>query len=85
MNPVKGNKSALWALAAAGGLWAWRNRDKIQDWVNTQRSQMSGQFGGQLSGQTDDQAATGPTRRIGSNGYDSPSPRIYDEPLDRQV
>ena len=77
MNPVKGNKSALWALAAAGGLWAWRNRDKIQDWVNTQRSQMSSQYGGQ--------PATGATRRIGSDGYASPSPRIYDEPMDRQI
>ena len=77
MNPVKGNKSALWALAAAGGLWAWRNRDKIQGWVNAQRGQMTSQYGGQ--------PATGATQRIGADGYDSPSPRIYDEPLDRQI
>ena len=26
-------KSAIWALAAAGGLWAWQNRDKIQGYL----------------------------------------------------
>lgn len=77
MNPVKSNKSAIWALAAAGGLWAWRNRDKIQGWINTQRSQMGSQYGGA--------ASTGPTRRIGEGGYASPSPRIYDDTLDRQM
>lgn len=35
---VKNSKSALLALAAAGGLWAWRNRNTIQGWVNNQRS-----------------------------------------------
>ena len=26
-------KSAIWALAAAGGMWAWQNRDKIQGYL----------------------------------------------------
>lgn len=43
------------ALAAAGGLWAWRNRDKIQGWMNSQRSQLEGS-----------PAMTGATRRIDS-------------------
>lgn len=30
------NRGALWALAAAGGLWAWRNRDTVQGWLNQQ-------------------------------------------------
>ena len=26
-------RSAFWALAAAGGLWAWQNRDKLQGYL----------------------------------------------------
>lgn len=33
MAVVKNQRSALWALAAAGGLWAWQNRDKIQGYI----------------------------------------------------
>ncbi|MEN9938704.1 MAG: hypothetical protein RLZZ387_5283 [Chloroflexota bacterium] len=72
---VKNQKSALMALAAAGGMWAWQNRDKIRGWMNSQRSQMgSGSY-------------TSQTRRIGShypeaetNDYtgDIPAPRKYD-------
>jgi MYXO-CTERM domain-containing protein len=76
MNPMKGNKNALWALLAAGGLWAWQNRDKIQGWVNNQRSQMSDQSA---------QPATGPTRRIGADDFSTTSPRIYSDPADRNV
>ena len=39
MNAVK-SKSAWVALLAAGGLYAWKNRDKIQSWLNTQRDQL---------------------------------------------
>jgi hypothetical protein len=49
----KTNRSALAALALAGGLWAWRNRDMIQNWLNTQRQQLGGS-----------QSFTGETRRI---------------------
>ena len=35
----KSRTSALMALLAAGGLYAWRNRDKIQNWINDQRAQ----------------------------------------------
>ena len=35
----RSNRGALGALAIAGGLWAWKNRDKIQSWFNQQRSQ----------------------------------------------
>ena len=55
---VKNSRSALLALAAAGGLWAWRNRDKIQSWVNSQSSQLS-----------NSQPMTGETRRIGQDEY----------------
>lgn len=47
------NRSALAALALAGGLWAWRNRDTIQSWLTTQRQQLGG-----------GQSFTGETRRI---------------------
>lgn len=55
---VKNSRSALLALAAAGGLWAWRNRDKIQSWVNSQSSQLG-----------NSQPMTGETRRIGQDEY----------------
>ncbi len=32
----KNRSSALLALLAAGGLYAWRNRDKIQGWISQQ-------------------------------------------------
>jgi hypothetical protein len=63
---MKGNRSALTALALAGGLWAWRNRDKIQGWLNSQRSQFDGGRG-----------FTGETRRIQESeapGYNTPNP-----------
>jgi hypothetical protein len=68
------NRSALAALALAGGVWAWRNRDKIQSWLNSQRQQ----FGGS-------QSFTGETRRIHESDlprYDAsaPSRGIYDSP-----
>ncbi len=74
---MKGNRGAFAALLAAGGLWAWQNRDKIQNWINTQRSQLSNQYGGA--------PATGSTRRIGAEEYGTNGPRIYDEPLDRSM
>ena len=48
---VKRSGGALAALLAAGGLWAWQNRDKIQGWVNdpNTRSKVQGWLGG-LSG-----------------------------------
>jgi hypothetical protein len=59
----KTNRSALAALALAGGLWAWRNRDMIQSWLNTQRQQLGGS-----------QSFTGETRRMRESeapGYNS--------------
>ena len=69
----RGNSSALAALALAGGLWAWRNRDKIQGWLSSQRSQLGGA-----------QSFTGETRRIGPTeapGYGTtpPSTTPYDK------
>lgn len=58
---VKNSRSALLALAAAGGLWAWRNRDKVQSWLSSQGSQF-GQF-------SNSQPMTGETRRIGQDEY----------------
>ena len=57
MNAMK-SKSAWMALLAAGGLYAWQNRDKIQGWLNTQRDQ--------IRSQSNTLPATGATRRIDS-------------------
>ena len=80
MNPVKNSKSGLIALLAAGGLLAWRNRDKIQGWMNTQRSRLNEQFGS-------DQPMTGETRRIGHADYPSASDiaRTQNDPLNRDM
>jgi hypothetical protein len=56
MNAAK-SKSAWMALLAAGGLYAWQNRGKIQGWLNSQRDQLSPQS-------TTSLPATGATRRI---------------------
>jgi hypothetical protein len=68
------NRSALAALAIAGGLFAWRNRDKIQSWFNSQRQQFT-------SGQG---SFTGETRRMGEAelpSYEStPKPSTYTDP-----
>ena len=56
MNAVK-SKSAWMALLAAGGLYAWNNRDKIQSWLNSQRHQINSQSSSSLP-------TTGATRRI---------------------
>jgi hypothetical protein len=58
MNAAK-SKSAWVALLAAGGLYAWQNRDKIQGWLNSQRDQLGSQSNTSLP-------ATGATRRIDS-------------------
>ena len=58
MNAMK-SKGAWMALLAAGGLYAWQNRDKIQGWINSQREQYSSQPNASLP-------ATGATRRIDS-------------------
>jgi len=39
----KGKSGALMALLAAGGLYAWRNRDKIQSWISNQSAQLNNQ------------------------------------------
>ncbi len=57
MNAGK-SKSAWVALLAAGGLYAWQNRDKIQGWLNTQRDQ--------INSQPNSLPATGATQRIDS-------------------
>ena len=64
MNAAK-SKGAWMALLAAGGLYAWNNRDKIQSWLNTQRDQLSSQSSSSLP-------ATGATRRI--DQQDAPAP-----------
>jgi len=65
MNAAK-SKSAWVALLAAGGLYAWKNRDKIQSWLNTQRGQFDSQSGSSLP-------ATGATRRIDQQDVPPPS------------
>jgi hypothetical protein len=65
MNAAK-SKSAWMALLAAGGLYAWNNRDKIQSWLKTQRDQLNSQSSSSLP-------ATGATRRIDSHDVPAPS------------
>ena len=69
----KTNRGALTALALAGGLWAWRNRDKIQSWLTTQRQQLD-----------NSQTFTGETRRIRESevpGYTSSTqPDVSNDP-----
>ena len=69
----KRSSSALMALAAAGGLWAWQNRDKVSGWVNQLNSQISSQMNQQSHRKTISdttyspsvQSYTGNTQRIG--------------------
>ena len=73
----KNKKSAFMALAAAGGLWAWQNRDKIRGWLDSQRSQMG--TGRSFTGETrrfDGQSFSG-TNTADYTG-DTPAPRSYD-------
>jgi hypothetical protein len=65
MNAAK-SKSAWLALLAAGGLYAWKNRDKIQGWLNTQRDQLDSQSGRTLP-------ATGATHRFDSQDVPPPT------------
>ena len=58
---VKNSKGALFALAAAGGLWAWQNRDKVQGWLNTARNQIE-------SNLESNRTFTGETRRMEATG-----------------
>ena len=64
---VKNSKSAIWALAAAGGLWAWQNRDKLRQWANSPQvrdtiSSLSNP--GSSSGSRPSYPSVGETRRI---------------------
>lgn len=70
----KNPKSALLALAAAGGLWAWQNRDKLGGMIGQLSSQLGGQSGQQPSYRKQVaaeqqapsvEAYTGNTQRIG--------------------
>ena len=66
MNAAK-SKSAWVALLAAGGLYAWQNRDKIQSWLNSQRDQ--------FNSQSSSLPATGATQRIDSQDVPTTSHR----------
>ena len=66
MNAAK-SKSAWVALLAAGGLYAWKNRDKIQGWLNTQSDQITSRSNNSLP-------ATGATRRIDFDSQDVSTP-----------
>ncbi|HEU4322539.1 MAG TPA: hypothetical protein VFS21_05245 [Roseiflexaceae bacterium] len=65
---VKNSKSALWALAAAGGLWAWQNRDKLRQLGNNPqvRDAINSVTGQQRQPSTPHSSypSTGATRRI---------------------
>lgn len=65
MASPRNQKSAIWALAVSGGLWAWQNREKITSWLNQQKGQLqqsTGQFG--TPSQPTTGSYTGATRRI---------------------
>jgi hypothetical protein len=77
---VKNQKSALAALAAAGGLWAWQNRDKIRGWMESQRSQLESR--GPYTSETRRMGDQYPSVNtdIDSSEFtgDAPAPRKYD-------
>lgn len=58
----KNRSSALMALLAAGGLYAWRNRDKIQGWLSQQN--IPGRLADSGLSTGTSYPATGATRRI---------------------
>ena len=41
MASPKNSKSALLALLTAGGIWAWKNRDKVSGWTSQLSSQLN--------------------------------------------
>jgi ferric-dicitrate binding protein FerR (iron transport regulator) len=66
----KGSNNALLALAAAGGLWAWQNRDKVSGWINQLNTQLGQQQShrktlSDTSHAPAVQSYTGNTQRIG--------------------
>jgi hypothetical protein len=71
----KSSKSALLALAAAGGLWAWKNRDKVSSWA----SQMSSQVGGRTGDQSYRKPITGQDHSPAVQTYTGNTQRIGDE------
>lgn len=56
----KNSRGALAALLFAGGLWAYKNRDKVQGWVNRQMENHNTS----PSPETGNQAYTGSTQRF---------------------
>lgn len=65
----KSTKSALLALAAAGGLWAWQNRHRLSGMVDQARASAGlpaarNELANQKY-QSEVEAYTGGTRRIG--------------------
>ena len=65
----KNSRSALAALVFAGGLWAYKNRDKVRGWLNTQ-ARSAGTTA--LPSSTSDSSYTGATHRFddtASNTY----------------
>lgn len=58
---------AFAALLAAGGLWAWQNRDKIQGWINdpNTRSKVQGWMGG-VTGSSSTPSSSSSTGSTGS-------------------
>ena len=78
---------AFWALAAAGGLWAWQNRDKVRSFIEQQRQNMQGQMSGQSysqpmnSSQPYSTPVTGATQRmdeVGTGDFTNETRTKYD-------
>jgi hypothetical protein len=63
---------ALAVLAAAGGLWAWKNRDKIRGYVEQQRTQMQANRSSRPTSEAGP-AFTGETRRIDESMHERAS------------
>jgi hypothetical protein len=71
---VKNSKNAIWALAAAGGMWAWQNRDKIKGFIDQQRSTMqtnTNQAYNQPRIHDYSEPAIGETRRMSTDEYNA--------------
>lgn len=60
----KNSRSALAALVFAGGLWAYKNRDKVRGWLNTQARSAGTSALPSSTNPSSDSSYTGPTRRF---------------------
>lgn len=75
----KNSKSALLALAAAGGVWAWQNRNKLSGMINQASSQINSQMSSRTSQQSHRKAIYDQQHAPSVEAYTGGTQRIGDE------